>query len=80
MTKVPNCFVKIHELETLVNALKQLEQWAQKELKLKTSPCLRSIYVSPSDQTTALIDLGNLSIRLILKDDHWIVVSDALTL
>ncbi len=82
---LPSGLVTAKVLIGLANKLSKLEYWQrhhQRSIGSVEIPYLRLLRVSPEGRITALIQSGNLTLKLALRrstgDDEWIVLGDAL--
>lgn len=72
--------VKAEDLHSLARSLKKVEAWHQKHGGKKgDEPCLRLIQGARTGRVTALVQSGNMTIKLALRDGDWMILGDALS-
>lgn len=77
---IPNGCITAKVLHLLANKLIQMENWQRRNGGSKTDvPCLRLLQGSRDGRITALVQTGNITLKLAMKGgDEWIVLGDAL--
>lgn len=69
-------------LMALAVKLNKLEQWHRSVAGKTEPPCLRLVQGSRDGRITALVQSGNMTLKLALKrgtgEDEWVVLGDAL--
>jgi hypothetical protein len=64
-------------LLSLARTLNRLEVWYRQHGK-PDKPCLRLVQGARNNRITALVQVGDMTLKLQLKGEEWIVLGDAL--
>lgn len=77
---IPVGCVKIEYLYALARTMHRLHAWHVRHGgKNIDAPCLRLIQGARTGRVTALVQSGNMMIKLVLRDGEWISLGDALS-
>lgn len=79
MEPLPQGCLTADRLHGLAKMLNKLEGWARRQgIKSSAPPCLRLIQGSRDSRITALVEVGDTTLKLQMKNEEWIVLGDAL--
>jgi hypothetical protein len=76
--QLPIGCVTAESLLNLARTLSKLESWYRRHSKKHELPCLRLIQGSRDGRITALVQVGEITLKLQLKSGEWVVLGDAL--
>lgn len=80
MEPLPQGCLTAERLFSLARMLNKLEGWARRQglAKGHVTPCLRLVQGSRDNRVTALVEVGDVTLKLQMKGEDWIVLGDAL--
>lgn len=79
MEYYPSGCLTAERLFNLAKTLNKLERYHRRHGgKLVDSPCLRLVQGARNGRVTALVETGDMMLKLQLKGEEWIVLGDAL--
>lgn len=77
MDPIPVGCLTANRLLNLARTLNRLEVWYKRHGKHEV-PCIRLVQGARDGRLTALVQVGAITLKLVMKGDDWIVLGDAL--